>query len=128
MPLIPHFPTIQGKAGFGIMGAIVGGIGGAFAGWLGAIAAAIAVGLIGVISGAFLDGDYENSTYCTTRQQERAWVMVGYTILFSLAVAIVGILLTFFVPDWRPLLIASIGMLFVVIALSYGGSLEHHNS
>jgi hypothetical protein len=130
MSLIPggFGVPIQGKTGFGISGALAGGFGGYAAGGCQvAIAAAIAIGLVGVIGGSFFDGDYENSAYCTTPQQERTWVAVGYTILFGLAVTLFGILLTFFVPDWRPLLIASIGMLFVVIALSYGGSLEHHN-
>ena len=128
MSLIPggFGSTIQGKTGFGIIGAVVGGFGGYAAGGCHvSIAAAIAIGLIGVVVGSFFDHDYDNSTYCTTQQQERTWVAIGYTILFGLAVAVIGILLAFFVPDWRPFLIAAIGMLFVVIALSYGGSLEH---
>jgi hypothetical protein len=51
------------------------------------------------------------------------WATVGYVVLFGLGVTLFGIVLTFFVPDWRPLLIAAGGMFFVVTALSYGGNL-----
>lgn len=117
--------TVQGKIGFGIIGAIVGGtLGAAAGGWQVALVGSITAGLIGVIGGAFLDGDYQDTTYCAIpQQQQRAWASVGYTILFGLGIALFGIILTFFMPDWRPLLIASMGMLFVVIALSYGGNL-----
>jgi hypothetical protein len=117
--------TIQGKTGFGIIGAVAGGtLGAAAGGWQVALVGSIAAGLIGVIGGTFFDGDYQDATYCNIpQQQQRAWASVGYTVLLGLGIALFGIILTFFVPDWRPLLIASMGMLFVVIALSYGGSL-----
>ena len=55
---------------------------------------------------------------------ELAWAAVGYTVIFGLLVTLVGVLLLFVMPDWRPLLIADAGMLFVVIALWYGQNLE----
>jgi hypothetical protein len=127
MPLLQEGPDpiqIQYKFGLGASGAIVGGIiGAAVGGCQSALVVAIAAGLIGIIGGAFADGDYQTSIYCTSPQQERAWATVGYVVLFGLGFTIFGIVLTLFVPDWRPLLIAAGGMFFVVIALSYGGSL-----
>ncbi len=121
MQLLPPDQSIIGKTGFGFIGVIGGGIiGAASGGWLLAIAAAISSGLVGVIGGAFFDGDYHHVVYLTTPKKERAWTVVGYTILFGLAVAVFGIMLSFFVPDWRPFLLAAGGMLCVVVALSYG--------
>jgi hypothetical protein len=117
---LPGLGPIEGKAGFAAIGAICGAIFGAFEGLQVAIVFTIAIGLIGLIGGAFYDGDYENSVYPYAPGKARAWAAVGYFVLFGLAVAIFGILLSCFVPDWRPLLIAAGGMLLVVIALSYG--------
>lgn len=58
------------------------------------------------------------------KKLEHTWAVVGYIILFGLLVTIVGVILQFVVPDWRPLLIAAGGMLFVIIALWYGQNLE----
>jgi len=59
-----------------------------------------------------------------SRELELTWAAVGYTVIFGLLVTLVGGLLLFVIPDWRPLLIADAGMLFVVIALWYGQNLE----
>jgi hypothetical protein len=74
------------------------------------------------ISGTRVDRDTEKSM-AQIHGSDRTWAVIGYTILFGLVVTLVGAILRFFVPDWRPLLIAAGGMLFVVIALWHGRSL-----
>jgi hypothetical protein len=127
MPLHIEGPdAIEAKLVLGAVGSIFAGIvGGVVCGLKFAMAAALSAGLVGVIAGAFRDGDYDRPIFVTSPQMERAWTVIGYTILIGLGITLFGILLSFFVPDWRPFLVASLGIVAVIIALSYGGSLAH---
>lgn len=93
------------------------------------VAATLVSMLIGCCVG-FLVGDHIKTRAVRTqvvrpgRELELTWAGVGYTVIFGLLVTLVGVLLLFVMPDWRPLLIADAGMLFVVIALWYGQNLE----
>ncbi|HTV31907.1 MAG TPA: hypothetical protein VME69_02220 [Methylocella sp.] len=119
------FP-ITWKTGFGIIGGILGGIAGAAAdGVIFGLTTGVAAGLSGVLIGSFCDHDFGEPIMYQSVKNERAWARVGYGVLSGLAIAVLGIILLAFVPDWRPLLFAAIGMLVVVVALAYGETLDH---
>jgi len=55
---------------------------------------------------------------------DQTWVRIGYIVFFGLIIAIIGIVLRFIVPGPFPFAFAAFGMGFVVIALSYGTTID----
>lgn len=56
---------------------------------------------------------------------KKSWAHIGYVIFGGILVTLIGIAIGFVSPTPAPIAIAAMGMTAVVIALWYGGKLEH---
>jgi len=117
----PFYEFAPAKAGYAVFGGLAGGwIGAATCGLLYASIAGSSAALVGFVIGAFADHDFDESVYRAGPKERRLWKAVGYSVLVGGGISLIGLNLVFFVQDWRPFFLSSIGMAIIVAALAYG--------